>query len=531
VRIAVAEVAQETDSFSPLRAGLAEFESYGLYRGAEILERMQGAGPLGGFLEIAARQPAVELVPILRAWGGAGGPILDTVFQQFRQQLLEGLRTAGPPDAIFLAMHGAACSETEDDVEGALLADVRQLLGDKIPIVVPLDHHANITTRMATHADLLVGHETQPHDPPATGRKAARLLFRLLAGEIAPVRAWQKIPMITPQDQYLTAAGPMKAWFDRAREFEREPGVLDVSPYPMQPWLDVAEGGWAVVVHTNSQPERAREIAAEMANLAWSLRREFWRSERFAPAEAVAQAVAFAAGNREELEPRRRSQGTEVPYYEPSAERSAGSGLIILSDTGDSVYGGAPGDNTVLLRELVRQSVPCLSLVPVVDEQAVAAAMAAGVAASVTLTVGGRHDCRFSQPVTLQGRVAAVSEGVTAEIPDRGVTRLGRTALVECGELRVVLLDHRSFAINHPILYAHLGVDLNQARIVVVKTASNFQYFAPWRKQLLRVDTPGTTQSNLAAFEWHRLPRPIDPFDDLPAWEAQPAVLPMRGLR
>ena len=74
MRIAVAELVQETDSFSPLRTGLAEFESYGLYRGDEILARCRGAGPIGGLLEIAAAQPGkVELVPLLRAVGRGRG--------------------------------------------------------------------------------------------------------------------------------------------------------------------------------------------------------------------------------------------------------------------------------------------------------------------------------------------------------------------------------------------------------------------------------------------------------------------------
>ena len=134
--------------------------------------------------------------------------------------------------------------------------------------------------------------------------------------EISPVMAWQRIPLITPQDQFLTSDGPMKEWFDLARELENRPGVLDVSPYPMQPWLDVAEGGWAVVVHTDADPELAREVAAEMSARAWKLREEFWKSERVSVADAVRSAVA------------------------------ADDGLVILSDTGDSVYGGAPGDNT-----------------------------------------------------------------------------------------------------------------------------------------------------------------------------------------
>jgi microcystin degradation protein MlrC len=43
----------------------------------------------------------------------------------------------------------------------------------------------------------------------------------MLRGEIHPTVAWQKIPMITPQDQFLTSEGPMKEWFDLARQMAR----------------------------------------------------------------------------------------------------------------------------------------------------------------------------------------------------------------------------------------------------------------------------------------------------------------------
>src|SRR4029453_6698355 len=166
-------------------------------------------------------------------------------------------------------------------------------------------------------------------------------------------------PMNTPQDQFLTSQGPMKEWFDLAREMERRPGGIDVSPYPMQPWLGGAEGGWAVVVHTDDNPELAESLAAESARKAWSLREAFWVSGRVAPAEAVRQAVAAA------------------------------SGLVILSDTGDSVYGGAPGDSTCILRELLAQQVPHIALVPMVDSQAVERARSAGIGALLTLDLGG----------------------------------------------------------------------------------------------------------------------------------------------
>jgi microcystin degradation protein MlrC len=319
----------------------------------------------------------------------------------------------------------------------------------------------------------------------ATGRKTARVLFAMLRGEIRPTMAWRKIPMITPQDQFLTSQGPMRIWFDQARDMERRPGVIDVSPYPMQPWLDVAEGGWAVVVHTDNNIELAESLAAESAATAWNLREQFWASDRVAPAEAVRQAAA------------------------------ANTGLIILSDTGDSVYGGAPGDSTCLLQQLVEQQVPHRALVPMVDVTAVQAAIAAGVGSSITLELGGQIDNVFSQPVRITGRVAAVSNGVTLELPERGGCDIGRCALLEVGQVRIVVLEHRTFAINHPVLYTHLGLDIAEARIVVLKTASNFQFFSRWRTGLIRVDSPGMTQSDLTAFTWKRIPRPMYPLDRL----------------
>ena len=310
MRIVVAEIAQETDSFSSLAADRRDFEAHGLYFGDEILERMRGVGQIGGFLEVAAKRgEAVDVRPIVRAWGGAGGTITRETLDFLSERLLAGLKQSLPVHAVFLSLHGAAASEKLDDAEGHVLRAVREIVGRDIPIVAALDHHANITRQKAECADLLIGHETQPHDPPATGRKAARLLFRMLRGEIRPTTRWRKIPMITPQDQFLTSAGPMQEWFNLAREMERRSGVLAVSPYPMQPWLDVAEGGWSAVVHTDNDPDLAEVLAAEMANKAWSLREQFWVSERVAPTEAVRQAAA------------------------------ADRGLIILSDTGDAVYG------------------------------------------------------------------------------------------------------------------------------------------------------------------------------------------------
>ena len=40
----------------------------------------------------------------------------------------------------------------------------------------------------------------------------------------------------------------------------------------------------------------------------------------------------------------------------------------------------------------------------------------------------------------------------------------------------------------------------------MLKTASNFQYFTPMSTDMIRVDTPGPTQSDIKNLTWDRVP-------------------------
>jgi microcystin degradation protein MlrC len=416
--------------------------------------------------------------------------LAECTFEFLTDRLLAMLAQGLPVDGIFLSLHGAASSEKTDDVEGKVLSQVRQVVGPRIPVVAALDHHANLTRLMVGSADLLVGFRTQPHDPVETGQVAARLLFRLVKGKFSPSCGWHKIPMIAPQDQFLTSRGPMKTWFDLARDLERIPGVISASTFPMQPWVDVEEAGWAVTVYTDSNPALAHRTAATLANKAWELRHHFWISERVPPAEAIGQ-----------------------------ADR-AREGLVVLADTGDSVYGGAPGDSTCLLQEMLAQEIESAAFIPMVDAEAVSAAIRAGEGQEVSLSLGGKMDNLFSRPIQVTGTVTYISQERVADLGQAGHCSMGRTALLEVGSIKIALASSRIQAINFPEMYTHLGLEIHDAHMVVLKTASNFQHFAPWTKTVIRVDTPGMTQSNLHEFDWVRAPRPLYPLDDLADWRA-----------
>ena len=494
MRVAIAEFSQETSSFSPVVTTVDTFKLYGLYEGQTVLEKMTNVGAIAGFVEAANELCVAKAIdwtplPLFRATAGASGIITAQTLTYFEEKLTTALEAVQPIDAFFFSLHGAGQSEEVPDTEGHLLALSRRILGDSVPIIVALDHHANLTQLMVDCADGLVAHRTQPHEPFDTGRESAQMLFALLRGEIKPIMAWQKIPLITHQEQFLTSKGPMKAWFDLAREMEQRPGVVSVSNFPMQPWLDVPEGGYAAAVVTNNDLPLAESLAAELANHVWALREQLCVMESIAPAEAVRRAVA------------------------------AKEGLIILSDTGDSVFGGASGDSTTILQELLRQQVSQMALVPMVDAEVVALAIAAGQGSEITVMLGGKLDPVFGQPVKITATVAGIGGGrIVAKVIGQESFDMGRAVLLKAGAIHIVVSEERGVGGNHPVVYQHFGLDPAQAKMVVLKTASNWQYYQDLIPEsspgIIRVDTPGATMSQLHEFAWTQLPRPIYPLDE-----------------
>ncbi|MEE3263227.1 MAG: M81 family metallopeptidase [Candidatus Latescibacterota bacterium] len=484
MNIAIASYGQETSSFSPVPTTLDTFKLYGLFAGDEILQKCRDIGSIGGFLQTMDAQLDWTPVPIIHGWAGASGALTKETLAYFAEALEKGLRDAGPLDAMYFALHGAAVADGVHDTEAYLLRIVRGLIGNDKPLVISLDHHANLTDAIVDHADALVAHRTQPHDQFETGELAAQLLLGIVRDKTRPTTAWRKIPLITHQEQFLTAHGPMKQWFDLARDMESRPGVLSASTLPMQPWLDVPQGGWAATVVTDNDPELADKLVQELADEAWALRESFCRLDSITPEAAIQRAV------------------------------DADKGLVILSDTGDSIWGGATGDSNVLLAEMIRQQVPHRALITLVDPEAGEAAMAAGVGGTLTTMIGGKLDPNFGTPTQVTAKVAAIGGGrVDVSLLGFESYDLGSAALLEIGEIRLVVSENRGIGGNHPSVYEHFGLDVADARMLVVKTASNWQFYQPWIDQVIRVDTPGATTSHLEDLPWQHLPRPIYPLD------------------
>ena len=270
MKLAIAQIWQETNTFSPVLCGLEDFEAYRLHVGEEVILNCGDGQEIGGFVAAAEAADRLELVPILAAGAWPGGTVTAQLMTHLEEILLNGLAAALPVEGVLLSLHGSMVTETIDDVEGHLLSEIRRRVGPQVPIAISLDHHANITRRMMDNCQILVGYRSLPHiDMFETGKRAAELLLSHLRLEITPTMGWRKIPMITPADLFFTTMEPMKTWFDAAREMEARPEVVSVSLFPVQPWLDVPELGWTTVVVTDGDTELAQSLADELAQMAW----------------------------------------------------------------------------------------------------------------------------------------------------------------------------------------------------------------------------------------------------------------------
>src|SRR5947209_1203639 len=136
MRVAIGQLWQETNTFNPLPTTRADFEHLGLFRGAELLERMADTNELGGFIQALRAWPErPEVVGLVRLPAWPGGAATQETFEWLLRELTESLQRALPVDAVLLALHGAMAADGAPDVEGEVLLSVRRLVGPAVPIV------------------------------------------------------------------------------------------------------------------------------------------------------------------------------------------------------------------------------------------------------------------------------------------------------------------------------------------------------------------------------------------------------------
>lgn len=456
-----------------------------MHRGPEVLELMAGTPEyLGGMIE-CAREHGAELICSVE--GELATPRLSRAcVDEFMRQILEDLRACMDSiDGICFVLHGAGCAVGIDDLETHVLREIRKVAGPDMPITVPLDLHGNLTEEMLPLADAFFSIKEYPHtDYAPCGYLAMKTLIEIIESGRRPKQALVRIPILPPEpSSACTLDEPMLSVNQHFADTIRESGLIDAAlmhgfsgsnlPFTAMSVLAV---GW----------DDPADTARALADYVWQRRADFFKPLP-SPAEAFEAASAYE-----------------------------GKGYVLINDPADNPGGGAPGDGTVLLREMLRRDLPGSAFSHIRDPEVVQLCMEKGVGARISCTLGGKTDPVYGERIEVRdAEIMALSEGAMISTSPMmlGIPRhIGPTARLRSGNTDIIVCSGRIQALDDQP-FAICGMDLNEYRYVAIKSAAHFKAFYKDKAgKIIAVKTPSRHDGDPAVI-YDRVQRPIYPLD------------------
>lgn len=461
MRIAFGGIHTECSTYNPV---LNYADDFRILRGDELT-----ASPYFAFL---ADYDALFL-PTFHARAIAGGPVARVTYDDFKQDFLSRLATLLPVDGVYLAMHGAVYVEGMEDAEGDWIAATRELVGDDCPISVSYDLHGNVTQRIIDAIDMFSTYRTAPHiDVEETMRRSVAMLVKSLHSGMKPGVVWAPIPVVLPGERTSTEDEPAKSLYARLPAINAIDHIWDASLMVGYVWADEPRATAAAIM-TGTDADVLAEQAAKLALAYWQAREQF--------------SFGCVTGSTEEC--------VRMAMASPTHP-------VILADSGDNPTGGGVGDRGDMLAELIRQGAQGVIVAGITDKPATDAAFAAGVGATLPLTIGATLD-----PA---GGKASAQFVVTNLVDD--ARSIAKQALLQTGGITVVVADRRR-PYHNLADFALLGLDPATANIVVVKSGYLSPELAPLANPNLMALSEGVVDQYVERLVRKRKTQPAYPFD------------------
>lgn len=455
MKVFIAGLATESNSFSPIPTGYQSFEETFLTRNATGEEPNLFSAPLHEWKK-ATLARGWEVVESLSAFAQPAGPTIRTAYEGFRDEILADVKAA-KPDIVLLSMHGAMIADGYDDCEGDLLARVRETIGPGKIIGLEIDPHNHLTELMLESANLIVCYKEYPHtDSPDRARELFAMAADAAEGKTNPVMADYDCRMMT---MYHTPKEPMRGFVDALQAREGKDGILSLSLAHGFPWGDSPRAGTRMLAITDGDADKAAQVVREYGEKLWSL--------------------------REELRP-------DWPDIPGAIDRvvEANDNTLVLADFADNAGGGAPADSTFVLQEVLKRKLKNVAMGIYWDPIVTRMCSEAGVGAQMDIRLGGKVGPMSGDPVDLHVTVRAVASDLSQSLGETKMP-MGNAVWLEADGVHLVVNDLRTQTF-HPEAFTGLGIDLSAMKAVVVKSSQHFYAgFAPIASQVIHVATPG----------------------------------------
>lgn len=487
-RVGVASIIQETNTFAANRTTMQDFEIQGIWLGADVDSKSQGMNiEVAGSLE-RLRTHGFEAIPLMRAWAMSGGIFLDNELAKMKALLKQEIAAAGKLDGLILNLHGALVNETDDHTDAQIAEFAREILGTDTPIVITHDLHANPSRRIVTTSSALIGFRTYPHiDQGDTGRRAADLMNELLSNNRALGTVLKKINMIIPAESMGTNDQPMIR-IRKLADSLIDDQILDISLFPVQPWIDVSEVGFGITVVHAGSIERANECAEVIRKALWDVHKEF-QAKLYSVEDAINEAIKGYRGK-----------------------------MQLIAQSSDAPTGGSTGDDSRVVAALVNYENDIPSACTVVDAHAVDQAFSHPLGDSLFLPLGFTIDSRWGSPVNIHAKLINKGEApvvLTGPVMTGQVVSIGRWVVLESANKVKILVSESGTTTFDPAGYEVAGIDLNECLIVHVRSPLLFKSgFTGRYDQAFALDLDGPTTPNFKKLKYSKVPRPMIGLDE-----------------
>ena len=487
MRIAICEIREETDSFSPITCKMEHFRMHGLRGGEDVIRDLKGGtGAVAGMLK-ACDEAGAEVIPLYSMNANSGGVVEQEVVDHFLNEVTTRLVPQLPVDGLFVSLHGAMMSTDYDDACGEILTRLRALAGKDTVMVSSYDLHANVTDKMYQAVDYLAGYNTYPHvDFFETGYRAAKMGFMKLNGN-GPVMVRTTIPMMAPPSGYTSLRGPFGELMDDAKALVKDGTLVDMTIFQMQPWMDVADAQTTVVCVAFDRAV-AEKHCKELAQRLFEMRDTF-QPQLYTIDEVIAKAELNNSGHP-----------------------------IVLVDAPDSANAGACGDSPAVLDRILALGSNVHAACYLNDPRAVEEIYNHGVNSDFTLTLGGSLSGGLVPTVTVPVHVRSLHDGrfvVAGKVEHGVVNHIGRTAVLEIGNVDVLVCES-SATPGDTELFRHFGIEPMNYQMVVVKACTSFRAnYESFALEICDTDTPGAAPVNLKRLTFKKLPKYFHPFADI----------------
>ncbi|WP_299849982.1 M81 family metallopeptidase [uncultured Roseovarius sp.] len=470
MRLFIATLSTETNTFCTMPTGMSGFEEYFLRHGDASKSQPNLMTEALHVWRRNAEALGWSITESLAAIAEPAGPTIASCYKALRDEILGDLEKAGGADIVLLQLHGAMISQQVEDCEGDIVACVRNLCPDAV-IGISLDLHCHLTQKMMDACDLIICFKEYPHDDASDrAEELFDLAHRTAVGQIKPTMAMFDCNMI---NVYLTKTGAMRKFVDGMSTYEKKPGILSISLAHGFPWADVKDVGARMLAVTDDNANLAAQTAETLGKEFFDLRHDV--TDQFVSME---MALDIA--------------------------ESATRGPVVLADMGDNSGGGAPGDATFLLRATLDRGLTNVVTGIFWDPVVVRICEDAGEGATLNLRIGGKTGLASGIPVDISGTVMKIADGLGQHL-GLGLEPLGKMVWIRCeNSLDIVVNDLRT-QVYHPEALEQLGIDLSEKSIVCVK--SMFHFFTPFQKiaaQIVQVATPGGTSQDFATLRYSK---------------------------